>query len=173
MFWIEVSNKFLKTDICFPGIGEGVRFSLRGTTYQNNSLVTLEDIGEWANALLCITDKTTCCHPSYSGEMGAVIGNWFFPNGTRVPNKFRDNPQWDFYRTRDQMIVHMHRRRGGVTGIYHCKILDAMNVTQTIYIGVYTANTGELSVKIQFGATVICISITRHVNCICIRRYVC
>ena len=40
------------------------------------------------------------------------------------------------------MILHMHRRRGGVNGIYHCKIPDVMNVTQAIYIGVYSASTG-------------------------------
>ena len=108
--------------------------------------MTLEDIGEWANALLCVTDLTTCCHPSYSGEMGAVIGNWFFPNGTKVPSTFKDNTQWDFYRTRGQMVVLMRRRRGGVNGIYRCVILDAMNVTQTIYIGVYTESTGECMV---------------------------
>ena len=128
-------------DIFFPGTGEGVRVFLRGITHQNNSLVTLEDIGEWANALLCVTDKTACCRPPYTAsEIQPAIGSWFFPNGTRVPSA---STLWDFHRTRNQMIVLMHRRRGGVTGIYHCKILDAMNFTQTIYIGVYTASTGE------------------------------
>ena len=42
------------------------------------------------------------------------------------------------------MVVPLHRRSGGVDGVYHCMVLDAMNVTQTIYIGVYTASTGEL-----------------------------
>ena len=51
---------------------------------------------------------------------------------------------WDFYRDRDQSVVRMKRRRGGEEGIYHCKIPDSTNNTQTIYIGVYTANTGEL-----------------------------
>ena len=37
-------------------------------------------------------------------------------------------------------MVLLHRRRGGVEGVYSCEILDAMNVTQTIYIGVYTAS---------------------------------
>ena len=40
-------------------------------------------------------------------------------------------------------MVNMHRRRGGVTGIYSCEIPDARNVILTIYIGVYTADTGE------------------------------
>ena len=37
----------------------------------------------------------------------------------------------------------MYRRRGGVEGIYYCEIPDAMNVTQTVYIGVHSASTGE------------------------------
>ena len=114
---------------------------LRGTTYQHNSNVTLEDIGEGYDALLCITNQTACCQPPYTGEMGQrAIGNWFFPNGTRVPSR---GSNWDFYRTRGQMVVRMNRRRGGVEGIYRCEIPDAMNVTQTIYIGMYSASTGE------------------------------
>jgi len=98
--------------------------------------VTLEDIGEWDDALLCVTDLTVCCYH----YLRLIAGNWFFPNGTRVSSATK---QWDFFRTRGQMVVNMHRRRGGVTGIYHCEIPDAMNVTQAIYIGVYTASTGE------------------------------
>ena len=40
-------------------------------------------------------------------------------------------------------MVHLNRRRGGEEGIYRCEIPDAMNVTQSIYIGVYSASTGE------------------------------
>ena len=119
----------------FPGAGD-VWFSLRNITYQNNSCVIVEDIGEGDNALLCMTE---CCQPFYSGENGSAKGNWFFPNGTRVPST---GAQWDFHRTRGQMVLALHRRRGGVSGIYRCEI-RSMNITQTIYIGVYTANTGE------------------------------
>ena len=102
----------------------------------------LEDIDEDDDALLCITNQTTCCRPPYSGS---AIGNWYFPNETRVPGSGR---QWDFHRTRGQMVVRMHRRRGGVEGIYRCVIPDAMNVNQTIYIGVYSASTGEWCIYI-------------------------
>ena len=115
---------------------EGVRFSLNGTTYQNNSLVTLEDIGEGVYALFCVTDETACCRPPYTDSTGLVLrGNWFFPNGTRVSSS---GLQWDFHRTRGQSVVFLQRRRGGEEGIYHCTIPDAMNVDQTIYIGVYS-----------------------------------
>ena len=116
-----------------------VLFSLNGTTYQNNSLVTLEDIGEKNASLLCMTNLTACCRHPYS-ENGSSLGNWFFPNEARVPSC---NFSSDLYRDRGQMVVRMKRRRGGEEGIYHCKIPDAMNVLQTVYIGMYTANSGE------------------------------
>ena len=101
----------------------------------------LEDIGEGDDALLCRTNQTACCRPSDSGGNGSAIGNWFFPNGTRVPSS---TGQLDLYRTRGQMVVRLRRRRGGEEGTYRCEIPDAMNVTQSIYIGVYSASTGEL-----------------------------
>ena len=108
--------------------------------------MTLEDIGEGDDALLCITSLTACCRLPYTGVNGSVFGNWFFPNGTRVPSEVANETsreKWDIYRTRGQMVVLLHRRRGGEEGIYRCEIPDAMNVTQTIYIGVYSASTGE------------------------------
>ena len=133
--------KFNFSMTVFSFLCAGVSFWLRGKTYQNNSLVTLEDIGEGVGALLCVTDQPACCQPSYSDSIGpAALGNWFFPNGTRVPSS---DVYWDMHRTRGHMVVFLQRRRGGVEGIYHCVILDAMNVSQTIYIGVYPAEAGE------------------------------
>ena len=137
---------FLQTNCrcCDSGISSfpcaGVSFWLRGTAYQNNSLVTLEDIGDGVDALLCVTDQNACCRPPHTGVNMSTIGNWYFPNGSRVVST---GDWWDFHRTRGQSVVRLHRRRGGVNGIYRCEIPDAMNVTQIIYIGVYTANTGE------------------------------
>ena len=42
-------------------------------------------------------------------------------------------------------MVRMHRRRGGVTGIYSCEILDDNAEVQILYIGIYTNNTGKLT----------------------------
>ena len=109
--------------------------------------MTLEDIGEGDdNALLCLTNQTACCQSPYTGNKGNAIGNWYFPNGSRL---LGSESQSCFYRTRGQMAIHMHRRKGGVEGIYRCEINDAMNVTQTIYIGVYSASTGEWSILFQ------------------------
>ena len=56
VFYIELLFTLL-CDIGIPSVpGAGnVSFSLNGTTYQNNSLVTLENIGEGDDALLCLT----------------------------------------------------------------------------------------------------------------------
>ena len=96
--------------------------------------MTLEDIGEGDDALFCLTDFTACCQSGFTSGNGTVLGNWFFPNGTRVP---ASGNQWDFHITRGQSVVRLQRRRGGEEGIYHCEIPDAMSVIQTIYIGVY------------------------------------
>ena len=42
-------------------------------------------------------------------------------------------------------MVRMHRRRGGMTGIYSCKIPDHDGTYTVLYIGVYTNNTGQLT----------------------------
>ena len=122
-------------------IAGDVWFSLNGTTYHNNSLVTLENIGENNASLLCLTNFSACCGP-FTSENGSAKGNWYLPNGSRVPSK-NDNEQSDFYRDRGQSVVRISQRRGGVDGIYHCVIPDSMKVTQTIYIGVYAENSGE------------------------------
>ena len=121
----------------FPGAAE-VGFSLKGTTYQNNSIVMLENIGEGGDSLFCITDLRNCCIPS--DHAPRALGNWFFPNLTRVPSS---GTNWDYHRTRGQSVVRLHRRRGGEEGIYRCVIPDAAGVFQTLYIGVYSKDTGK------------------------------
>ena len=122
-------------------IAGDVWFSLNGITYQNNSLVILEDIGESHNALLCMTNFSGCCNQPRS-ENRSALGNWYLPNGSRVPS-MNANEQSDFYRDRGQSVVRMNRRRGGEEGIYRCEIPDSMNVKQIIYIGVYATHSGE------------------------------
>ena len=106
--------------------------------------MTLEDIGNNSDAILCITNFTTCCRRPYTGINGSAIGNWFFPNGTKVPSI---GSPWDFYRNRKQMVLDLNRRRGGVDGIYRCEIPGSASI---IYIGVYSTSTGEIYSSISF-----------------------
>ena len=105
--------------------------------------MTLKDIGENDTALLCMTNLSDCCQSPYAGS---VMPNWWFPNGAAVPSanlSGTSDRMSDFYSDRGQSMVRMHRRKGGLNGIYRCEIPDLANITQTIYIGVYTASTGE------------------------------
>ena len=128
--WATTSAVSRHYDSSFPGAGD-VWVTLRNITYQNNSIVILENIGENDDALLCMTNQTET-------NSSITLGNWYFPNGTTVPSFFGS-----IYSDRGQMVVRMHRREGGEEGMYRCEILDSLNVTQTIYIGVYSASTGE------------------------------
>ena len=107
--------------------------------------MNLEDIGLDDDALLCTTANTACCSRTESPG-GAILGQWFYPNGSRVADRVVniEGDMWEFYRTRGPSIVLLNRRRGGVTGIYGCLIPDTLNTDQPLYIGLYTANTGEL-----------------------------
>ena len=130
-------HKLFDVDISFFPVPGDVWFSLRNEIYYNNSRVNLEEIGEGQNALLCVTNLRTCCQPSYATTF---LGNWFFPNGTRVPSS---DANWDFHRSRGHMVILLHRKRGGKEGIYHCEIPDSTTMKQTIYIGVYTPKSCE------------------------------
>ena len=109
--------------------------------------MTLEDIGERDDALLCKTNQIACCRSSDIDYPLLVLGNWFFPNGTRVSSGKKEpasyNNNADFYRDRGEMVVRLNRRRGGEEGLYRCEIPDSANVTQTIYIGVYAASSSK------------------------------
>ena len=124
--------------------------------YQSNSLVTLDDIGEDSDALLCLTDLTACCRSGDTPSGIAALGDWFFPNESAVPNTIIGFVGgglsgipiiWKFYRNRGPSVVRMHRREGGVDGIYRCRIPVSLGppiAYQNLYIGVYIASTGEL-----------------------------
>ena len=79
-----------------------VGFYLNGVAYPNGSTVLRTDIGEGDTALLCTTNKITCCsniHP----EMRA--GEFYFPNGTAVPIMF---PAFSgYYRNRGSQLIRL------------------------------------------------------------------
>ena len=120
----------------FPSI------SFMGRTLANNSFVDISLVGEEAdgsNSVLCITDLSTCC----SGTDGAHRGDWYFPNGTRVPFAALDV---DVYETRMAQGVGLRRRNPSPSGIYRCDIPTTAvhddtdtSVRATVYVGVYTS----------------------------------
>lgn len=109
-----------------------VKFMLRDRTYLNNSVVTINDIGEGDNdALLCVTELEDCC-------MDPRHGDFYYPNGTRVPFAMPDGQmRKGLLRNRGNQVIRLIRKGGMVTsptGQYRCVIPDNLGVNQTIYI---------------------------------------
>ena len=111
----------------------------------NHSFVDISLVGE-ESSVLCITDLSTCC----SGANGPYRGDWYFPNGTRLPFAALDV---DVYETCIAQGVGLRRRNPSTTsppsGIYRCDIPTNavhddtdISVRDTVYVGVYTASGG-------------------------------
>ena len=58
--------------------------SFMGQTLANHSYVDLSTVGsgyDGSDSVQCHTDLSTCC----SNAQGPHRGDWYFPNGTRLP----------------------------------------------------------------------------------------
>lgn len=116
----------------------GVRLSLRGIDYPNNSIITIGGIGTDLNtpdagALQCITDYRPCCVAyGYSGY--SRRGEWYYPNGTQTSSYASGG---DFFRTRGygDGTINLFRRNTGIVspiGSYCCEIPDIVNASRTL-----------------------------------------
>ena len=122
---------------CATGIG----LTLNNVQYTNNSVVTITDIGTGSAALRCTSTYHPCCYSAPSPGT-----HWYFPNETRLEN----NNALPYYRTRTASgpsspgSVILHCNVGATTtGIFHCEILDASGIFQSLYVGIYTTYSGE------------------------------
>ena len=113
----------------------------------NNTLVMITGIGntltsDGGDPLVCATQLAACC-----AAFDHRDGDWFYPNGTGVPNL---GTGYSFFRTRRNSgpggvlgAVILHRRDSimGPTGIYSCVIAGTDGDDQTLYVGLYTSAT--------------------------------
>ena len=105
-------------------------------------LSTVGTDGTNADAVQCHTDLISCC----SSGQGSDRGDWYFPNGNRLPFPVLGN----VYEARDdQVVVVRYTGSGGTSGIYRCDIeTNAVNNNdgrESVYVGLYTSG-GEESV---------------------------
>ena len=124
--------------------------SFKGQTLANNSYVDLSKVGydeSGNNSVQCITDLGECC----SSTEGGYRGDWYFPDGTRLP--FSSKPG-DIFESRKAQGVDLHRRNSATlpTGIYRCDIpTNAVHddddiehsVRDTVYVGLYNRDGGS------------------------------
>ena len=121
----------------------GVTLEHKGVNLGNNSLISLDDIGEGGDAILCVTDNMQCCDER--------DGSWYLPNGTLVLSDANTSYPQTIYTTREinQTVtlntVHTNTVNESVlpvVGIYSCGILDSLNNKKHLYIGIYPRNEG-------------------------------
>ena len=105
--------------------------SLWGHLVANHSYVEFSRIEQSSfTALRCNTPLQNCC-TSQLGE----LGNWFFPNGSRVLFNMINN---DIYQSRGVKKVALHRARGtSPTGIYCCAIPYKFSAKERLCVGLY------------------------------------
>ena len=131
-------------------VAEGVRLSLKGASngIANNSYVDVNDIDEDSNALLCLTDKPTCCT---NKDNQTRAGDWYYPNGALVDTMGKKPPD-EFYRDRGDRVVRLKHRQGrfSVTqrGRFRCIVPDSNGVNQTVFVYIGMSMPTELFVTL-------------------------
>ena len=112
--------------------------NFKGNNIPNHGYVDLTTVGTSdPNDVQCHTDLLTCC----SGAQGPDRGDWYFPNGNRLP--FSSSS--DVYEGRgDQVVRLFYTSNGGTSGIYHCDV-PTSDGRKSAYIGLYISG-GEWSV---------------------------
>ena len=122
--------------------------SFMSQTLANHSYVDISQVGSagsGSDSVQCHTDLSTCCISSY----GAHRGDWYFPDGTRLPFS---GDGGDIYEFRGDQRVDIRRRNNAnsPTGIYRCDIptnavhddTDISVRDTPVYVGLYTASGG-------------------------------
>ena len=119
--------------------------SFMGITLPNHSYVNFDDVGEDrtgsdSDTVQCHTDLSTCCDTNQLSPRG----DWFFPNGTRLPFF---NESGDIQESLLTRVVHIRRRNpaiNGPSGIYRCFIGTIAthdnsdpSVGEAVYVGLY------------------------------------
>ena len=102
-----------------------------GNNIFNHSYV---DVHTMETIVKCHTDLHTCC----SGGQGPDRGDWYFPNGNRLPFS------GDVSEGRGaQLVLLKYTGSGGTSGIYRCDIetvaVNNNDGHETAYVGLYTS----------------------------------
>ena len=117
--------------------------SFMGQTLANHSYVDISQVGTGDAAVQCHTDLDTCCNMA----QGPHRGDWYFPNGDRLPIPGGGT----IILSRQAQRVDLRRSAStalGPTGIYRCDIeADALHdndMNETVYVGLYTSDGGKV-----------------------------
>ena len=122
--------------------------SFMGQTLADHSYVDISQVGTSdSDSVQCHTDLSTCCSPS----QGSHRGDWYFPNGERLPFPGGDG----VVESRQAQRVDLRHTTGVIepNGIYHCDIettagVNGNGMRESVYVGLYPSNGGKFSVQV-------------------------
>ena len=118
--------------------------SFMGETLLNHSYVNIRDVGgpnnhDRIHDIVCHTDLATCC----SSREGFHRGDWYFPNGTRLPLPGGAHI-FEARTTQRVGLRHTYNRflsnSPSLSGIYRCAIQtndSDISVREKVFVGVY------------------------------------
>ena len=118
--------------------------TIMGKNIPNNSYVNLNTVdpkrgGKNPNTLLCHTDLNTCC----TRAQGPDRGDWYFPNGNRLPLYNYDNIPVLSERRGSRRVDVYRSGSDGTSGIYRCDIetiaVNNNNGNVSLFVGLYTS----------------------------------
>ena len=105
----------------------GVNLMYKGEILPNNSII-LYDYGSNVS-IYCVTDLRPCCTTPEQGE-------WY----DEYHNYWRRGPissEWISRYNNGTIALHMDPSSYYRIGLHHCRLPNAANITQYIYVGVY------------------------------------
>ena len=120
--------------------------SFMGEILPNHSYVDLTLVGDPGDhSVQCHTDLSTCC----SGTEGPHRGDWYFPDGTRLPFS-AEGVGIHEQRVAQQVELRRRNNANSPSGIYRCDIsteaVQDNSVRDTVYVGLYA--TGGMSLYV-------------------------
>ena len=108
-----------------------------GSVLPNNSVLFLDSLGNGSanssSPLRCVTPLQPCCDTNRSGS-------WFYD--VNPLDEFENSTEL-YQSWGDDQSIELNRGDGASTiegGLYHCEVPDADNVTQILYIGIYSSD---------------------------------
>ena len=121
----------------------GVQLEHGPNQESNNTLITVEDIGEEEMALFCSTGRKDCCV-----NESDIHGNWFLPNGSKVLAITNTHFEASYVTWGNQTVglnrVINNNSHELPSGVYHCEMMDKNSITYHLYVGIYHENEGNI-----------------------------
>ena len=105
-------------------------FILKGVRHENNTAISVDELGQDDDALMAITPNPDCCR-------GLIrLGEFYYPDGSMVPI---NSAGQSLYRNRDNQLIRLHRRDQTNSasiprGEYRAELPDACGDKASLYV---------------------------------------